>query len=184
MKKSFYATLLLLVLFVVPAATAQVSVRINIPLPPPIVFPAPPHVVIIPETDVYVVPDIDDEIFFVGGWWWRPWQGHWYRSRYYDRGWVVNSFPPPFYKTVPPGWRNDYRDRRWRGYAWQHERIPHDRLHKNWRSWHHNRYWERERSWNVQGMPRKQYRDYKPKPRSSQRPGDYRGPGKQGKKGR
>ena len=103
MKKLIYTTIVFVFLIVASTAMAQVSVRINIPLPPPIIFPAPPQVVIIPETDVYVVPDVHDEIYFAGGWWWRPWQGRWYRSRYHDRGWRVNSFPPPFYKTVPPG---------------------------------------------------------------------------------
>ncbi len=177
MKKLIYTTIVFVFLIVASTAMAQVSVRINIPLPPPIIFPAPPHVVIIPETDVYVVPDVHDEIYFVGGWWWRPWQGRWYRSRYYDRGWRVNSFPPPFYKTVPPGWRNDYRDRRWKGHPWQHERIPHDRLHKNWRTWHHDRYWERNKSWNVQGLPpRKDYRNRPPKHSPKHPPRGAKGP--------
>lgn len=186
MKKLFYSAMFLLLLMVFPMTVmAQVSVHVNIPLPPPIVFPGPPQVVIVPETDVYVVPDVDDEIYFVGGWWWRPWQGRWYRSRYHDRGWRVNSYPPPFYKTVPPGWRNDYRDRHWKGHSWHYERIPHDRLNKNWRSWHNNRYWERNKSWNVQGLPpKKHYQKSGPKPGPAQSSRKPKGPGKYDRRGR
>jgi hypothetical protein len=42
-------------------------------LPPPIPFTAPPDVIVIPETNVYVAPDIDVDLFFWNGWWWRLW---------------------------------------------------------------------------------------------------------------
>jgi hypothetical protein len=58
-----------LVVFAPFSAMAEVNVYIDIPLPPPIIFPAPPEMVVIPETDVYAVPDMEEEIFFtaVGG---------------------------------------------------------------------------------------------------------------------
>jgi len=28
-------------------------------------------------------------LVFWNGWWWRPWLGHWYRSQYYNWGWVI-----------------------------------------------------------------------------------------------
>ena len=87
MKKLIFKILFLtLVVFVPVSAMAGVIVRVNIPLPPPIIFPAPPQVAVIPGTNVYAVPDVKDDIFFYGGWWWRPWEGRWYRSHYYDRG--------------------------------------------------------------------------------------------------
>jgi len=186
MKKLLYGTILLALFMTVPMTVmAQVSVRVNIPLPPPIIFPAPPQVVVIPETYVYAVPDVQEEIYFYGGWWWRPWNGRWYRSRYHDRGWVHNRLAPPFYRTVPPGWRNDYRDHRWRGHSWNHERIPHHQLRPNWERWQNNRHWERNKSWNVQGLPpRKQYRSAKPQPKPAQPPRESRGPSKHDKRGR
>ena len=92
MKKLLFGTMLLALVIVVPIPTmAAVDISIGISLPPPIVFAAPPEVIVIPETYVYVVPDIDVDIFFWGGWWWRPWEGRWYRSQYYDRGWGYYS---------------------------------------------------------------------------------------------
>ena len=59
------------------AMGSRVDVGVSIPLPPAIVFGAPPQLVVIPETYVYVDPDVDVDIFFYGGWWWRPWEGRW-----------------------------------------------------------------------------------------------------------
>jgi len=189
MKKFFLRIIFLALAVLTPlSAMADVDVKIgiNIPLPPPIVFPAPPEVIVIPETYVYAVPDVDVDIFFYGGWWWRPWEGRWYRSRYYDRGWNYYSRVPSFYREVPPGWRNDYRDRRWKGYEWDQRRIPSGDAKKNWRSWKRDKRWEKENHWGVRGMDRrppgqgKKYRDrYDGSPR-----GEGPGPGPKGGPGR
>lgn len=125
-------------------------------LPPPIPFAAPPELIVIPETYVYVVPDLDMDIFFYSGWWWRPWQGRWYRSQYYDRGWGYYNNVPSFYFDIDPGWRGYYRNRNWYGRRWDYERIPHQRLQQNWKSWQSNRRWERQGTWGV--------RNYQPRP--------------------
>lgn len=166
------------VFFAATAAWAEVRVHINIPLPPPIIFPAPPHVVVIPETDVYVVPDMQDEIFFFGGWWWRPWNGRWYRSRYYDRGWSFYHQPPYFYQNIPPGWRDHYRNKNWKGHLWKYKRIPPHELQRNWTHWKRDRHWEQQR-WGVQDMKpkspkvqgRRDTRKPQPKPGHGPRPG-------------
>ncbi len=177
MKKLIVKILFLtLVIFVPVSAMAGVSVHVNIPLPPPIIFPGPPEVVVIPETNVYAVPDVDADIFFYSGWWWRPWEGRWYRSRYYDRGWGHYRYVPPFHRHIPPGWRNDYRDHRWRGYEWQHQRVPHRDLQRNWRGWERNKHWERQNSWGVKGMPPRGKRNVNP-PGSKGGPGSGPGPG-------
>ena len=143
---------------VVPIPTmAGVDIRVNISLPPPIVFAAPPQVVVIPETYVYVVPDLDVDIFFYNGWWWRPWEGRWYRSRYYHSGWVYYKSVPSFHARIPSGWRNDYRDHRWKGHPWKYQRIPVKQLQRNWSSWEKGRHWEKQNTWGVQGLkPRTQ----------------------------
>ena len=88
MKRLLLGTALLALVIMVPIPTmAAVDIHIGFPLPPPIIFPAPPEVIVLPDTDdVYVAPDIDVDLFFWNGWWWRPWEGRWYRSRYHDRG--------------------------------------------------------------------------------------------------
>ena len=155
-KLVFGAVFFLLMSFSTVPAMAAVDISIGISLPPLVVFPAPPHVVVLPDTDdVYVVPEIDVDIFFWNGWWWRPWEGRWYRSHYYDRGWAYYSTVPRFYFDIDPGWRGYYSQRNWYGHQWYYERIPHQRLQQNWKTWHNNRYWERKKAWNV--------RDYKPR---------------------
>ena len=153
MRKMFLWTMLLALALAFPLSTmAEVSVGIGISLPPLVVFASPPELVVIPETYVYVVPGSDVDIFFYNGWWWRPWEGRWYRSRYYDSGWGYYQRVPSFYSRVPSGWRNDYRDRRWRGQEWNHRPIPHNQLQKSWSYWQKNNHWEKQQTWGVKGL--------------------------------
>ena len=75
MKKLLFGTILLVLAIVVPIPTmAGVSINIGIPFPPPppIPFAAPPQVIVMPETSgVYVAPDIDADLYFWNGFWWR-----------------------------------------------------------------------------------------------------------------
>jgi hypothetical protein len=154
MKKLILKILFLtLVVFAPVSAMAGVSVHIDIPLPPPIIFPAPPMPVVIPETDVYAVPDVQDDIFFYGGWWWRPWEGRWYRSHYYVRGWGYYRGTPAFHRNIPAGWRDNYRNHQWNGHPWEHQRVQHRDLQRNWQGWQKDRHWEKHNSWGVQGLP-------------------------------
>jgi len=140
--------------FLPQTSGAQISVSVGIPLPPPIVFAAPPELVVLPGSYVYVAADLPEDVYFVDGWWWRPWQGHWYRSHSYDRGWDRYSSVPSFYGSVNQGWRNDYRDRRWQGHDWNYERMPQQRVASNWSSWKSNNYWDSHQNWGVPDMQR------------------------------
>lgn len=173
MKKLFFKIMFLLLVIVLPASVlAEVDIHVSFPLPPLILFPAPPAMVVIPDTYVYVVPDVEEEIFFYNGWWWRPWQGRWYRSHYYDRGWGHYDGAPSFYVSVPPGWRDDYRHRRWKGYQWEQRRIPHRDVERNWNSWEKDRHWEKQNHWGVRGLDRRQQQQ--PQQRQEPRRGDKR----------
>jgi len=153
MKSPFLLALLGVLAVAIPIPTmAGVDVHVNISLPPRIAFAAPPQVIVIPETYVYVVPDLDVDIFFYNGWWWRPWEGHWYRSRYYHSGWAYYKSVPSFYGRIPSTWRNEYRDHRWRGHPWNYQRIPVKQVQRNWHTWEKGRHWEKQNSWGVQGL--------------------------------
>ena len=172
MKRLLFRTMLLAFLFLSPVPT-MAGVDVSISLPPLIVFSAPPAMVVIPETYVYVVPDVDVEIFFYDGWWWRPWEGRWYRSRHYDSGWGHYRRVPSFYARVPGSWRNDYRERRWGGRPWNHQPIPHQQVERNWSGWKKNKHWEKQQTWGVQGLkPRTQSKQssHKVQPKSPVKP--------------
>jgi len=124
--------------------------------PPPIGSHYSPNMVVIPDTnDVYFASDLAAELFFWNGLWWRPWRGSWYYSRDYNRNWsYFRSGIPRFYYDIDPHWREYYQNRDWHGHRWDYERIPSHKLQKNWEKWQKDRYWERQRTWDVH--------DYKP----------------------
>jgi hypothetical protein len=121
-------------------AATNVNAQIRIPPPPPFLIPAPPPVVVIPRTYVYAVPEIEVDILFYHGHWYRPHEGRWYRSRSYNGPWAYlppRSVPrplielPPDHHRIPPGYR----------------RIPHRDLKNNWSGWERRRHWDRDREW-------------------------------------
>ncbi|ABC76655.1 hypothetical membrane protein [Syntrophus aciditrophicus SB] len=150
MKKTLFGVLFCALALIAPmSAMARVDVHVSIPLPPPIVFTAPPAAVVIPETYIYAFPDVREEIFFCDGWWWRQWDGRWYRSRNHNSGWAHYHRAPAFYSKVPAGWRNDYRNNHWKGHYWKHQRVSSDQLKDNWKHWERNKYWEKRHNWGV-----------------------------------
>jgi hypothetical protein len=141
--------------------SAQVHVDIGIAFPEP-----PPLVVVSPG--IRVVPELDEEVYFVSGWYWVRRDDAWYRTRDYHGGWrpVRRFWVPPALVRIPPGrYRHYYRDddgrwrshdpdqyREWRGRhsdderrAWWHEhhRDRQVRMEQD-RSWREERRRERE----------------------------------------
>ena len=117
-------------------AEVKINVGVNFPPPPPLVIPAPPPVVVIPNTYVYFPPEVQSEILFYHGYWYRPYQERWYRSGSYKGPWVYvvpEKVPravlhlPPDYRHVPPG----------------HQRISHAQLKKNWKTWEREKHWDK-----------------------------------------
>lgn len=143
MKKSllslFGVSAVLLALGLVTAATAsaEVNVNINVPLPG-LVIPAPPGLVVIPGTYVYYPPDVDVDIFFYRGYWYRPYRGGWYIANGYNGPWRVVGprRVPRALISVPPAYRHVSQ-----GY----ERMPYGHVQRNWRTWERERYWDNRR---------------------------------------
>lgn len=115
----------------------QAKAGLPVPPLPRLVVPAPPPVVLVPGTYVYVAPDVDDDLVFYQGFWYRPYGGGWYRATHYNGPWgfvAIERTPrvlinlPPGYRSVPPG----------------HQRIPYGQLKKNWRTWEHTKHWDKQ----------------------------------------
>jgi hypothetical protein len=110
----------------IPAiARAQMAVNIRIG------FPAPPPLVVV-NPGVQVVPDYDEEVFFVNGWYWLRRDDAWYRTRDHRGGWVVvpQRTVPVALARLPPGkykhWRKEEekaerRERKADEKAWKRE---------------------------------------------------------------
>jgi hypothetical protein len=123
------------------ARAASINVGLNIALPPVFRIAAPPPTVVIPGSYVYVVPDIDVDILFFRGAWYRPHEGHWFRASSYNGPWrfvapnrmprEVVELPNHDYRRIPPG----------------HSRIPYGQLKKGWKGWERNRHWDRDAQW-------------------------------------
>ncbi len=120
------------------AGLAEVNVNIGIGVPP-VVIAAPPAVVLIPSTYVYFVPDVEVDIFFYHGYWYRPHHGHYYRATSYDGPWVILApkavpkaimYVPADFHRVPPG----------------HQRIQHAELMNHWESWEKEKHWDKQTS--------------------------------------
>lgn len=109
-------TLLASLLVAVPAR-AQFQMQITMGLP----VVLPPMVVVQPG--VQVVSELDEEVYFVGGWYWVRRGPHWYRTHDH-RGqwvWVAPARVPVTLVRIPPGqyrrlhraeWREARRERR------------------------------------------------------------------------
>jgi hypothetical protein len=98
--------LALAVLIGLPAiAQAQASVDVRIDLP----FLLPRLVVVSPG--VQVVPEVDEEVFFVDGHYWVRRDARWYRSRSHRSGWVLvpRAVVPARLVKIPNG-----KYRRWK----------------------------------------------------------------------
>ncbi|MBI4681807.1 MAG: hypothetical protein HY757_01705 [Nitrospirae bacterium] len=117
---------------------AEVNIDINISPPAFFPIPAPPAVLVIPGSYVYFVPDIDIDIFFYQGYWYRPHRDIWYSSKSYNGPWAYvlpKRLPPPIL-NVPPGFRH---------LPPKHDRIPHKELERNWKSWEKKKHWDKDR---------------------------------------
>jgi hypothetical protein len=105
-------------------------------------FPAPPRLVVV-SPGVQVVPDYQEEVFFVNGWYWTRRGDLWYRTRSYRGGWAVAPprYVPASIVRIPPG---HYRH-------WHHEQAKAER--RAWKA-------ERKEYKQHEKAERKEYREH------------------------
>jgi hypothetical protein len=125
MHKLALAAALLIGLPAVARAQAAVDIRIDLPL-------ILPRLVVV-SPGIQVVPDVDDEVFFVDGYYWARRDRGWYRSRSHRSGWVfvprgvpaaLVKMPKGKYrrwKSAPAAYRDDHgRDHRYDDHGRDH----------------------------------------------------------------
>jgi hypothetical protein len=130
-------------LLVLTAFSAQshgfvnVSIGVNIPA---YTFSAPPRMGVIPGTYVYSVADINADILFYHGYWFRPYGGRWYRAASHNGPWVHISAArvPRVLVNLPPHHRS---------ISSEYRRMPYAEFHGNWKKWEKERYWDRDERW-------------------------------------
>jgi hypothetical protein len=132
---------------------ARVDVNIGISIPA-YRFAAPPALVVIPGTYAYFAPDVDIDIVFYQGFWYRPHEGRWYRARAYNGPWgyIAPARVPSVLIELPPDYRRLYSG---------HRHIAYREFNRNWRSWERNKYWEKDERWREgrRGERREERRD-------------------------
>jgi hypothetical protein len=81
--------------------------------PAPVVIAARPRMVFVTEFGVAFAPDLDIELYEVGGVWYSFRSGGWYRGDAYDGPWAVvehRHLPPGLAKVKPGQVRKFYRE--------------------------------------------------------------------------
>ena len=105
--------------------------------PPPYEMRGEPELLPIPGRYAYYVPDIDVDIFFYHGMWYRPYKDHWFRSDNYNGPWDRIRDIPASLQDLP----RDYRSSHQRGYY----PVPYGELRHSWEKWEREKYWDRGR---------------------------------------
>jgi hypothetical protein len=134
-------TVMVLSLCLATQGYARVDVNLDIHIPLPLYgFQEPPRMAPVPRSHAYFAPDIDVDIIFYHGYWYRPHAGRWYRADSYDGSWVYLESPrvpravialPHGYRRIPPGY----------------QKISHGDMNRNWRKWEKEKYWDRDEQW-------------------------------------
>lgn len=155
MEKKIFLLLLAVCGSLAFSAMADVDVNVNIGLPVLKVDPDP-MMAVVPGTYVYFVVDLDGDLFFYQGYWWRIHKGRWHRAAAAGGPWVFFRAVPHPLLNLPPGWRK---------LPPGHAKFKYAELKKNWRQW------EKEKKW-----------DKKDGPDKKEEPGKVKDSGKPGKK--
>ncbi|MBI5886532.1 MAG: hypothetical protein HZB85_08135 [Deltaproteobacteria bacterium] len=126
-----------------------------------------PELMPLPDIDVYVIADLDMDVAFYNGWWWRMHDNRWYRASEYNGAWglVIAGKVPEIILGLHPGFR---------GRGLGNTRIPYGQFKKNWKRW------EKEKRWHK-AERKMEHREEKSRDRQDR---NGRGQGHGGGKGR
>lgn len=116
-------------------SNAEVNINVTIPLPG-LIMSAPPAMVVIPGSYVYYPPEVNLDIFFYRGYWYRPYGGAWYIANGYNGPWrtIGTGRVPRAVIGVPPHYRR---------VSYGYERMPYGTVRGNWHRWEREQYWEK-----------------------------------------
>lgn len=110
---------------------------VRAPGPPPVIFDSPPYVVHIPSTYVYLVPGLEVDVFFYGGYWYRHYDRYWFRASFYNGPWAPVRRVPRRVHRLPRGSHRHIRPGA--------EHIPYGQLKKHWKRWEKERHWDKKK---------------------------------------
>jgi hypothetical protein len=96
--------------FATGACVPEPGAGVDVEEGPPIAFEEEPGLVEI-EPGIEVVPDLGSEVFFIDGWYWHHWHGHWFHASDWHGGWVPAA-PPPRLLGLPGGHYRYWHDGR------------------------------------------------------------------------
>ena len=111
--------------------------------PPPFHITGQPKLFPIPGRYVYVVSDIDVDIFFYHGKWYRPYKKRWFISESYNGPWDRIRDVPVSLQDLP---RVFYR-------------VPYSELRDNWERWEREKYWDKGRDEDRERYPEERRRE-------------------------
>jgi hypothetical protein len=81
-------------------------------------------------------------MLFYQGYWYRPYEGHWFRSRSYNGPWQYREQVPGPIVQLPPNYYRVYREP-----PPEYRRVPYGQVKENWNNWERTRYWEKDEYW-------------------------------------
>ncbi|MFA5928975.1 MAG: hypothetical protein WC838_06735 [Candidatus Margulisiibacteriota bacterium] len=112
------------------AGTAQAEIDINIKIgSPPVIVAGSPALVLIPQTGIYFVPGIVQNIFFYNEYWWTLKGDRWTWAKQYIGPWeaVQRKNVPAYLFKVPKNYREIYKKERPTNYGQWKKQHRHNR---------------------------------------------------------
>ncbi len=118
------------------AGTSSAGIDLNVAIPlPGLGIAGPPALAAVAGTSVYFAPDVQADLFFYHGNWYRPYEGEWYISAEFGGPWgrvAIGNVPPPLI-DLP----YDYREG-----SIGCRPMPYAVVKKNWMRWEEEGYWD------------------------------------------